>query len=329
MSKRRIAIIGAGISGLHLARCLQPHATVQVFEKARGAGGRMSTRYAAPYFFDHGAQYFTARSEAFRAFLAPYLATGTVALWEGKVITLQPGKAPHDRIWFEPHYVASPHMNSLCKAMAEGISLQLGCEVAPLAVRDAAGWQLFAADGAPLGAFDWVISTAPPVQTARLFAQAPGQAFATAARLQACYALMLGLDAPWQKPWMAAKLLDSTLAWIAVNSSKPGRDTQATSLVVHAATEWSEQHADAEMGWAQEVLLAALKAEAGIDAAGAAHIATHRWRYAFADVNEPEAPYLNEAAQLAACGDWCEGGRVEAAWLAADRLAQQLRALVG
>jgi predicted NAD/FAD-dependent oxidoreductase len=45
----RIAIIGAGLSGLILARALSQHASVNVFEKARGVGGRMSTRYA-----DHG-----------------------------------------------------------------------------------------------------------------------------------------------------------------------------------------------------------------------------------------------------------------------------------
>ncbi|MEO1360052.1 MAG: FAD-dependent oxidoreductase [Pseudomonadota bacterium] len=50
----KIAIIGAGLAGLTLARKLQAHHSVTVLEKARGPGGRMSTRRAAPYAFDHG-----------------------------------------------------------------------------------------------------------------------------------------------------------------------------------------------------------------------------------------------------------------------------------
>ena len=48
----KIAIIGAGLSGLSVAHLLKNHAEVTLFEKARGVSGRMSTRRAEPYFFD-------------------------------------------------------------------------------------------------------------------------------------------------------------------------------------------------------------------------------------------------------------------------------------
>ncbi len=64
--KKKIAIIGAGISGLILAQRLKDHADIVVYEKARGVGGRMSTRYADPFYFDHGTQFFTARTDAFQ-----------------------------------------------------------------------------------------------------------------------------------------------------------------------------------------------------------------------------------------------------------------------
>jgi predicted NAD/FAD-dependent oxidoreductase len=73
---KRIAIIGAGLSGLVLARRLGDIAQVTIFEKFRSVGGRMATRYAHDYEFDHGAQFFTARTLEFREFLQPLVDDG-------------------------------------------------------------------------------------------------------------------------------------------------------------------------------------------------------------------------------------------------------------
>jgi renalase len=56
-----IAIIGAGIAGLACAQRLQDGGcSVTLFDKGRGAGGRMATRRVTTPFgeiaFDHGAQ---------------------------------------------------------------------------------------------------------------------------------------------------------------------------------------------------------------------------------------------------------------------------------
>jgi predicted NAD/FAD-dependent oxidoreductase len=67
--KKRIAIIGAGMSGLTLANRLSKIAEVVLFEKSRGVGGRMSTRQADPFTFDHGAQFFTVRDKRFSVFI--------------------------------------------------------------------------------------------------------------------------------------------------------------------------------------------------------------------------------------------------------------------
>jgi renalase len=111
----KIAIIGAGIAGLTLARHLNPKYEITIFEKSKGLGGRMATRYDDEYEFDHGAQYFTARSQEFKDFLKPYIEKNIVTAWHPKVTTLEQGKKPYKRDWFEPHYVATPRMTSLCK----------------------------------------------------------------------------------------------------------------------------------------------------------------------------------------------------------------------
>jgi predicted NAD/FAD-dependent oxidoreductase len=328
--KQRIAIIGAGISGLTLASRLAPHADVLVFEKARGVGGRMSTRYAEPFYFDHGTQFFTARSAAFQAFLAPLIASGLVAPWVGKVITVQEDRSINDRIWFEPHYVAMPNMNSLCKHMASPLEVTLGCEVAPLAEKRADGWHVTDTQGHSLGVFDWVIATAPPVQTKRLFAAVLADKSALPdPALLGCYTLMIGWNRPWPKPWMAAKIHGSPLEWVAINSSKPGRNAAVTSMVVHSSNAWAEAHIDDEMAGAETFLRATFEACMGIDTRDADYFSCHRWRYALVEHAQAHAPFLDTRHGLASSGDWCSASRIEDAWQHATTLADAMIAHLG
>ena len=72
----KIAIIGAGLSGLALASRLSDKFDITLFDKSHSVGGRMSTRRRDGYSFDHGAQYFSVKSDEFRAFLEPYMEKG-------------------------------------------------------------------------------------------------------------------------------------------------------------------------------------------------------------------------------------------------------------
>jgi len=319
--KPRIAIIGGGISGLTLANSLLECAHVQLFEKARGVGGRMSTRYADPFYFDHGTQFFTARSKAFKSFLAPLIADGLVAPWEGKVITFQPDKTINDRLWFEPHYVAVPHMNSLCKHMATHLTISLATEVAPLTTKAADGWHLVDTHGNALGVFDWVISTAPPLQTHRLFAACiSSNNPLPESALIGCYTLMIGFNKPWDKSWMAAKVHGSPIEWIAVNSTKPGRNRAITSIVAHSNNQWAEEHIDDAMNEAEQFLRKEFESASGISTADADYFSCHPWRYALVGTPTELSPFIDTNQAIASTGDWCTASRIEDAWLNATRL---------
>ena len=323
--KKRIAIIGAGVSGLTLAQHLKDHADVVVFEKARGVGGRMSTRYAEPFYFDHGTQFFTARSKAFQRFIAPLIASGLIAEWKGKVVTFQADNTLKDRLWFEPHYVAVPHMNSLGRHLAEGLDVRLNTEIAPLGEKHAEGWQLLGKDGTAHGMFDWVISTAPPVQTVNLLQTLlPGDSPLHQIKLQGCFTLMIGFKAPWTKPWMAAKVHEKPIEWIAVNSSKPGRNKDLTSLVVHSRNDWADEHLEDDLQQTQATLVRQFEAVTGIACDKAEYLSMHRWKYAIVLENEKKGFHLDPERNIAATGDWASASRIEDVWLNAASLAKAI-----
>lgn len=311
----KIAIIGAGLAGMRLASQISSAHVVTIFEKSRGPGGRMSTRRAAPYAFDHGAQYFTAASDTFQTFLAPFIADKTVVAWP-EAIELTGGAEVSDK----PKYAAAPGMNAICKALAAELDVRTGVQIEALQ-RGPDGWLLCTDAGERFGPFDWVISTAPAPQAAALLPDTfAGQTALSQVEMLGCFTLMLGFEAPLDLGWSALKSGDSPVGWMAVNSKKPGRD-QATSLVVQASNTWAQAHMEQDPEQVTSTLLSAASEQAGVDLSSGLHLALHRWRYAATRTAVGQPFLLDEDMQLAACGDWCLGSKVEAAFLSADALA--------
>jgi len=327
--KKRIAIIGAGMSGLTLANRLSKIAEVVLFEKSRGVGGRMSTRQADPFTFDHGAQFFTVRDKRFSVFIEPHLNSGLIQEWKGKVITLEIDKKITNRLWFEPHYVACPGMNSLCKKMAEGLTINFNCELAPLASKHSNIWKLVDKIGKELGNFDLVISTAPPIQTCKLFEGfLPQDTPLRFSKFQACYTMMFGFYKKWDKTWMAAKIKNSPLEWIAVNSSKPGRNTDHTTLVVHSNNTWAEEHANDDLQKTEIYLRRELNKVLDEEIEFPDYFSMQRWRYALLekahdDISRKE-PFYDPTTNLASVSDWGSRSRVEEVWIEANKLADMI-----
>jgi len=325
----RIAVVGAGLAGLSFAQYISPRAAVTLFEKSRGVGGRMATRYAGSFEFDHGAQFFTARSQSFRRFLAPYVAAGDVRSWNARFVEIDGGRITASRRWHEdyPHYVAAPRMNVLAKRLAATLDIRLRTPVAGVE-ETGAGWKLAAVDGSELGIYDWVVFTAPPAQTTAL---APaGSELATLApnyKMKACFALMLGREDGGRLEWQAARVKNSPVSWISANFSKPGRKP-ASAFVIHSTNAWAESHLEHDPEWVRRTLLDEACELLGADPQTLAVADLHRWRYANADGQTGPACYFDAGHKLGACGDWFIRGRVEAAYRSAADLAKRFETIL-
>ncbi|MDJ0698654.1 MAG: FAD-dependent oxidoreductase [Woeseiaceae bacterium] len=326
---RSIAIIGAGLSGLVLAQRLQTAAHVTIFEKSRGTGGRMATRYAGDYSFDHGAQFITARSTAFREFLEPLIEGGIVADWPARFAEIDHSRVSTVRQWSAdyPHFVGKPAMNRIGKSLASGLSVVLQTRVSGVE-RRRKRWVLRDQDQRDLGEFDWVVLTAPAPQTAALGSACPELVSLCRSReMSACYALMLGYSQPLSLPWDAALVRNADISWVSVNSSKPARG-DAFTLLAHSTNRWADAHISDDEASVVEHMMEALERTCGAAVRSHDHRQLHRWRYANIARQTGDTCFVDESLRLAACGDWFVRGRVEAAFTSANDLAGRLRPLM-
>ena len=321
----RIAVIGGGMAGIVIARRLGDSADTTVFEKARGVGGRMATRYAGEFEFDHGAQFFTARSPGFQSFLKPLVDKGVIADWNARFVEIDRDRVVHERQWTAdvPHFVGVPRMNEIAKFLSRDLNIE-PC-TAVTAIRNEGGrWTLIDAANNAFEGFDWVVLTAPAPQTGLLVADNPElKTLCNERELLGCFSLMLGFGTPLELSWQAAMVQNSDVSWVSVNSSKPGRKSPFT-LVVHSTNEWASAHIDEDTDRVREHLLSAASLACGKDLREAAHCHLHRWRYANIAKQSGPACFVNDETRLAACGDWFVHGRIEAAFCSANELASRL-----
>ena len=316
-----VAIIGAGMAGLTAARLIAERTPVVVFDKSRGVGGRMSTRYAGDYEFDHGAQYFTVTDPNFAAFLDT---VGPSAQpWDSRGLYLRRGSLEADT--GRPRWVGTPRMNALPKAMADGLEVRLGARVSALSGGPGAV-RLSLEDGSEHGPFTHAVLSVPAPQAAALLApSSPLQARVAGVSMHACFALMVGFPkegTDFAPGWDTLRVSDLPVGWIARNSAKPGRPDAHHAVVVHAAPEWSDRNVDTDREDVRATLLECASALCGVDLFQAPHIALHRWLYAYSDAGVGEACLQDAARGLVVAGDWCVGGRVEGAHLSGRAAAQ-------
>lgn len=321
----RIAIVGAGLSGLIAARELSREHEVRVFEKSRGTGGRMATRQSGQWHFDHGAQFFTARSGAFRRFLEPLIEDGVIAVWHARFAEFRRGERSAARRWTaeHPHYVGVPGMSAIGNYLATGLTVETAFRVERLE-RTGRGWLVTGDAGRRRGPFDWIILSPPATQSAGLMpAESLLAAVVSERRMKACFALLLGLEHEPDLGFDAARIRDAAISWISANHTKPGRPS-APALVVHSTNAWADAHIDDDLARIRQALLDAACDIAGPAVRRATHVDVHRWRYANADKVHERPPQVDADNAIGICGDWLVRGRIEAAYKSARRLLDSL-----
>ena len=338
---RHFAVIGAGMAGIACARTLvQAGHSVTVFEKTVSPGGRMATRSSPFGSFDHGAQYFTVRDARFARALETV--PGLCKPWSANAIRVLDA---HGRVTEAPlparesHWVAVPGMSDLVTQWAQPLAAACQLELKTRVTRierdalDPAGWQLRTEAGEArhvYGGFDGVMLALPAPQAADLLATSglspKGLRKLASVDIAPCWTLMLAFPNAMQPDlvtlgpqWNAARSTHHRVAWLARESSKPGR-TPTERWTVQASAEWSREHLQDDPARIEAKMLKAFTEVTGIYAAPA-HTAVHRWRHARTIKPLGQTHLWDAHTGIGACGDWCIGHRVEDAFLSGLELA--------
>ena len=318
----RIVVVGAGMTGLTAARALsgQGHDVV-VIDKARGPGGRMSTRRDDELQFDHGAQYFTARVPRFLRHVLAWQERGLVSAWDARIASIGDRDGSKQSQSTE-RFVAIPGMSSICSELANELpDCRFNWALSELKQLEN-GWVLTSDKGQTLEC-DVLVVTTPPEQARRLLADPVVDELIGGVEMLPCWALMLILDKPLFAEYDAAFVNSGPLSWVSSQLSRPERP-KTNAWVLHASPEWSQMHLEKPAGKVRDMLIKAALELPLAQSTTVQSAVTHRWRYALARQPLDRGAIWLGSKYLALAGDWCNGSRVEGAFLSGIAAASHI-----
>lgn len=315
-----IVVVGAGVSGLTAAGFLQNSGHhVVVLDKGRGVGGRLATRRIVTAggdtaTFDHGAQFFTVRSEEFSRAVSGWVEDGVVREW----------CRGFDRNDGHPRYVANGGMTTLAKHLASPLDVRTSTLVFEIRPGDAREWTVVIDDASTIDC-DAVITTCPLLQSYSITVTAGAELPADLVRADydRTIGLLAVLDGPPDIPAPGGlQNPDDVFSWIGDNVAKGVSTTPAVTF--HAGPEWSSTHWDDDADVGRAALVDAARPYLG----SASIIASDykKWRFATPRAPWPESFFVSPATPgtLVFAGDAFAGPKVEGAFLSGLAAARHL-----
>lgn len=324
VNRTDVLIVGAGAAGLTAARALSD-AGLQtlVVDRGRSPGGRMSTRQFQGGRADQGAQFFTVRSNTFRAVVDGWLAAGLVYEWSRG---WSGGSALGGELDGHPRYAARGGFGALAERLAIGLDVRLGTRLTTIG-RGSDGWLAICEQGERYNARG-IVLTPPVPQSLALLGDAIALAAVERVQLRAieyapCLCGLFVVDGGTRLPEPGAlQRPDHPVSWIADNRHK-GVSPDACVVTVHVGPAASRQHWSDEdavvLGWLTEELRPFLLSGSRLREA---HL--KRWRYAVPEHVIAARCLAGAEQSLVFAGDAFGGPRVEGAVLSGRAAAAAL-----
>lgn len=328
-NRPKLAVIGAGLAALNLARIMSSVADVVIYEKSDKLCGRISTHHSNEFSFDHGAQFFTAKSPEFKSFVRELESNAVVEQWSARFVEFESVNIKKSRKWEPefPHYVGIPSMNSIGKYLAKNLDIRFNQLITGLKKIDS-NWYLDTYDSRHVP-FDWIVITMPAEQTFQILPEEfHYRREINELLMKPCFALMLGYNSSKYFDWDAAFVSNSILSWISINSSKPKRNDPLT-IVALSSNDWAKDHFSKDDSIVITQMLQELESICNKKLDDHDYLKLKRWKYANASRNSIPLQLIDTRSQLACCGDWCISGRVESAFSSSFDTAKKLKAIIG
>ena len=315
-------ILGSGIAGSTIANLLSKKYSVEIFDKARGPGGRVSNRrFKKNLNFDHGAQYFYPKNTKFKSFLNSLKKKNIVKYWPGEHVNFKKLKTAKKN-----KFIGVKGNNDINKYLLKKIKTNFLSKIKRINY-DKKVWEIYLENGKKIN-FRNLIITIPYPQLKILAKKFLNKSLLNLnVKMSPNITFMVAYKNQPILPFSSIRFNDKIISWAASENSKKRFKSNLSLWTIQTTEEYSRKYINnykIKNKFITKDILNRLALLLNLDKKNIIFSNIHGWKYSYNLKPTKLNSFFSNKLNLGICGDWFMGSKVEHAWLSAHDLYKKI-----
>ena len=316
-------IIGSGISGATIANLLNKKHTVDLYDKARGLGGRSSfKRLDNQRGFDHGTQYFSPKTTEFKRFTKKLIEKKILKIWGGNHKFLSDKKKENKK---HVKVIGRKGNNDISKYLLKNVRCHFQSELKKINFKNRK-WNLIFNDG-EIRNYENLILTCPFPQLKKLSKKYIKNSFLKEKiKMDANITILIEIKKT-NLGYSSFLFNDRILGWAGYENSKKRFKSKSDLWTLQSTFNWANKKINQNKVLKKtnaKILIDKFFKLTGIKPTKVLFSLNHGWKYSSNSKPLKLKSYWNSRLNLGVCADWFNGPRLESGWISANDLYKKI-----
>ena len=316
-------VIGSGISGATIANLLNKKHTVDLYDKARGLGGRSSfKRLDNQRGFDHGTQYFSPKTSEFKRFTKKLIEKKILKIWGGNHKFLSDKKKENKK---HVKVIGRKGNNDISKYLLKNVKCYFQTELKKINFQNRK-WNLVFNDG-EIRNYENLILTCPFPQLKKLSKKYIKNSFIREKiKMDANITILIEIKKT-NLGYSSFLFNDRILGWAGYENSKKRFKSKSDLWTLQSTFNWANKKINQNKVLKKtnaKILIDKFFKLTGIKRTKILFSLNHGWKYSSNSKPLKLKSYWNSRLNLGVCADWFNGPRLESGWISANDLYKKI-----
>ena len=316
-------VIGSGISGATIANLLNKKHTVDLYDKARGLGGRSSfKRLDKIRGFDHGTQYFSPKTPEFKKFTKKLIEKKILKIWEGNHKFLSDKKKENKK---HVKVIGRKGNNDISKYLLKNVRCYFQSELKKINFQNRK-WNLIFNNG-EIKNYENLILTCPFPQLKKLSKKYIKNSFIKEkVKMDANITILIEIKKT-NLGYSSFLFNDRILGWAGYENSKKRFKSKSDLWTLQSTFNWANKKINQNKVLKKtnaKILIDKFFKLTGIKPTKVLFSLNHGWKYSSNSKPLKLKSYWNSRLNLGVCADWFNGPRLESGWISANDLYKKI-----
>ena len=316
-------VIGSGISGATIANLLNKKHNVDLYDKARGLGGRSSfKRLDKIRGFDHGSQYFSPKTPEFKRFTKKLIEKKILKLWGGNHKFLSDKKKENKK---HVKVIGRKGNNDISKYLLKNVRCYFQSELKKINFQNRK-WNLTFNNG-EIRNYEYLILTCPFPQLKKLSKKYIKNSFIKEKiKMDANITILIEIKKT-NLGYSSFLFNDRILGWAGYENSKKRFKSKSDLWTLQSTFNWANKKINQNKVLKKtnaKILIDKFFKLTGIKRTKVLFSLNNGLKYSSNSKPLKLKSYWNSILNLGVCADWFNGPRLESGWISANDLYKKI-----